>query len=767
MALWLSPEANSWHTVAVFRRLGSVAARHPITIIIAWITLAASWFALAVVGITGEGLFDRLYSGEPRVPGSESQQARQILTEEGSGEVISLAISGIDMTDPEQLTNTQRALNAFRPNAAAIDGVASILDPFSIPDGIASPAAAPLLSADGDGFMVMISLAADLSEEAQAEAQEEAISLLNGLSESIDASGVVSSSDLIVDSIEHQLEQDLQRGELVALPISLLVMVVVFGGFLAAGIPIIGAIASIAGGLGALYGFSYLLELDSAVVNVVTVLALGLSIDYGLLIVSRYREELRRELDACELHATRRGRTRPRLGHDRVVQAALEATMTSAGRTVTFSGLTVAICVAGLMVMRADILRAVGAAGVSVVVIAVATAVSLVPGLLGLLGRRLARPSLLSKVPGIRALLAKLGDVPPRHGFFSRLATLTQRRPWLVALLAAALLVVMAAPLLGLQLRNSTFELVPRESDQRSFLDTVNDDYPILVEPPVTVVATPDNAEVLAETIAMLDNVTMVEPPQDLGEDYRVLGVRLDTDDGGGPVATAAVEDIRELRVQDPTLGEFWVAGAAAAQVDFVDSMIEGAPLAGGLVVGAIFVLLFLMTGSLLVPFKALIINSLSLAAGLGLATWVFQDGHLEGLLNFTSVGGLESYVVAMATAFGFGLAMDYEVFLLARIKERYDAGEDNDASVRNGLQRTGRVITSAALVMIVVFSGFIAGEMLIIKQVGFTLAVTVLIDATIVRILLVPATMTMLGDVNWWAPKPLRRLYQRFAIDH
>lgn len=683
------------------------------------------------------------------------------------GERITLAVTGLDLTDPENLAQAQRALNAFRPNIQEVDGVDSVLDPFLFPGGITDPSAMPFISTEADGFMVAVTLAADLSADVDSAAQQETISLLTDLSQDIGAQGVVSSSDLITDSIVHQLEQDLQRGELVALPISLLVMVVVFGGFLAAGIPILGAIASIAGGLGALYGFSFALELDSSVVNVVTVLALGLSIDYGLLIVSRYREELRRALDDAQAHPTRRNQGRPRRGHDPIVHAALVGTMISAGRTVAFSGLTVAICVAGLMLMRADILRAVGAAGVSVVVIAVATAMSLVPAILGMLGRRLAKPSLLSRIPGVRVLLRKLGDVPPARGFFSRLATGTQRRPWLVMLLAAVALLVMAAPLLDLQMRNSTFELVPRDSDQRTFLTTLTDDYPILQDPPVTVVTEPQSAAALAETIALLDEVTGVDAPQPVGEDYVSLGVRLDTDDVSGPIATEAVRDIRELRVEDPTIGDYWVTGQAASQVDFVDSMIEGAPLAGGLVVLAIFVLLFLMTGSLLVPFKALIINSLSLAAGLGVSTWVFQDGHLEGLLNFTSAGGMESYVVAMATAFGFGLAMDYEVFLLARIKERYDGGDDNDTAVRDGLQRTGRVITSAALVMIVVFSGFIAGEMLVIKQVGFTLAVTVLIDATIVRILLVPATMTMLGDVNWWAPKPLRRLYRRFAIQH
>ncbi len=754
----------------MFSRLGTTAARRPLIIVLTWLVLAAAWFALAVVGVTGQGLFDRLHSGEPVVPGSESLIGREIVDDEATtGETMTLLVSGLDLDDPETVADAQRALNALRPNVLGIEGVESVRDPFQLPDGLADPQAAPLVSTAGDGFVVSVTLEADLDPDVQSDAHDAVVDELDGLPEDIgaNASGVVSSNDLITESIVGQLESDLQRGELVALPISLLIMVIVFGGFLAAGVPIVGAIASIAGGLGALYGFSYLIELESSVVNVVTVMALGLSIDYGLLIVSRYREELRRGVDDEVAHPTRRGSRRARRGHDPVVTAALERTMATAGRTVAFSGLTVAICIGGLLVMRADILRAVGAAGVSVVLIAVLTALSLVPALLGLMGRRLVRRPLLSRVPGLRALIARLGDVPPSTGVFSRIAALTQRRPWIVVVASGALLVLLASPLLGVQLRNSAAEIIPEGSDQRTFLTTIEDDYPMLAAAPLRVVVEADGAAALAEQVVELDHVTGVDAPTPVGEDYALLGVRLDDTDAGGEIATDAVRAVRDLRENDTALPEYWVTGQAASQLDFVDSMAEGAPYAGGLIVAAIFVLLFFMTGSLLVPLKALVVNTLSLAAGLGVTAWVFAEGHLEGLLNFTSPGGLESYVVAMAAAFGFGLAMDYEVFLLARIKERYDAGEDNDTSVRNGLQRTGRIITSAALVMIVVFGGFMTGELLIIKEVGFALAVIVLIDATLVRILLVPATMTMLGDANWWAPGPLRRLHARAPLTH
>src|SRR5699024_4091296 len=263
-----------------------------------------------------------------------------------------------------------------------------------------------------------------------------------------DARVLVSSNTLLTDSIVGQMQSDLTRGEAVALPISLLVMVIVFGGFLAAGMPLAGAIASIAGGLGALLGFSHLIELDSVVVNVVTVLGLGLSIDYGLLIVSRYREEIRREVDAeltDSVPGERRRRSRRRSRRDPVVERALRTTLSTAGRTVTFSALTVAIAIAGLLLLRPEILRSLGAAGVSVV----ASARPRVRALRRLRGRRMLRPPLLSKVPGLRRLLGTLGETAPTHGFFSRLADGVQRRPWLVMVAVAAVLVFLASPLLG------------------------------------------------------------------------------------------------------------------------------------------------------------------------------------------------------------------------------------------------------------------------------------------------------------------------------
>jgi RND superfamily putative drug exporter len=570
---------------------------------------------------------------------------------------------------------------------------------------------------------------------------------------------VVGGESLIVEAITGQVEEDLATGETIALPIALLVMVMVFGGLLAASMPMVGAVASIAGGLGALVALSDVMDLDPSVVNVVTLLGLGLSIDYGLLVVSRFREELHAAvaLEGAAPHRRRR--------HDPLVAHAVVRTMATAGRTVAFSALTVAISIAGLLLFRPDILRGFGASGVAVILVAVATALTLVPAMLAIFGRRLLSTGVVSRVPVLRAVLAHTADVRSEEGGFSRLAARVQRRPWAVLGGVLVLLAVLSLPLGHLQLRNSSIELLPEGSTQRDYVGALVEDYPASTSPAVVVLAQTsleEAADWAADAVADVQGVESVDPPTPVGSRV-LLGVRTTAEDAAGPEAQDVVRAIRDL---DPGF-ETSVTGPAAGQIDFVTALQERAPWAVGLVVVATFVLLFLMTGSVVIPVKALLTNAISLSASLGVLVWAFQDGNLAGLLDFVSTGGIETYVLALVIAFAFGLAMDYEVFLLSRIKELHDAGHPNDESVRLGLQRSGRIITSAATIVVVVFMGFMFGELLVIKQVGFALAVAVLIDATIVRLLLVPATMTLLGRWNWWSPRWMTRVYDRLAITH
>jgi RND superfamily putative drug exporter len=744
----------------VFARVGRAVAHHPRLTVVAWLVLAVLGYGLAVLGVHGENLFDRLSTGAPSVPGSQSAQGLAILDEaDESGPSLTLVLQGVDPANPEVATG----LAAVRTDLAEIDGVLSVIDPLALPDGAANPAAAPLVAQDGDGFLVVVELAPDLAGDEEQAALDQVADRLHDVPADLqaaapDATGVVGGTTLIVEAITDQVETDLRTGEAIALPIALLIMVLVFGGFMAASMPMAGAVASIAGGLAALLGFSYVLDLDSSVVNIVTVLGLGLSIDWGLLMVSRFREELHQLVDDDDGARSRRRRG------DGAVLTAIERTTATAGRTVTFSALIIAISIAGLLVFQPPILRAFGAAGVAVIVVAVATALTLVPALLVLAGRRLIRPSILARVPGLRGILARTADVQTEEGLFSRLAGRVQRHPWFVLVASLAVLGILALPLAHLELRNSTTELLPQGSTQREFVETLASDYPEASTPAITVVAQASLAEATAwaDTLADLDGVATVDPPSAV-DSYVVIGVRPDTDDPGDAVARDVVHELRDLDAPFPT----WVTGQAASQIDFTDAVVERAPWAIGIVAVTTLVLLFLMTGSVVVPVKALLTNALSLAASLGVLVWAFQDGHLSGLLSFTPTGGIETYVIVLVIAFAFGLAMDYEVFLLSRIKELVDRGLSNDDAVRLGLQRSGRIITSAALIVIVVFAGFVAGELLVIKEVGFSLAVAVLIDATLVRMLLVPATMTLLGGVNWWAPPFLRRLYSRISLIH
>ncbi len=743
----------------VFARLGRVIGRHPRVTVVVWLVLAVGGYAVAVLGVHGgESLFDRVSSGAPAVPGSQSKEADELLAQvDQSGESLTLVLSGVDPSSAP----LQAALTPVRAELAAVPGVASVVDPLVLPGGTTNPAAAPLLAQDGRGFLLVVGLDPGLAPDDERAALSAVQAVLDGVPARLagvapEATGLVGGTSLIVDDIHGQVEKDLRTGEAVALPIALVAMVFVFGGFLAAGMPMAGALASIGVGLAVVLGLTYLMDVDASSVNVLTALGIGLSIDYGLLVVSRFREELHRLVDTDGGAATRRRRG------DGTVATAVERTLATAGRTVTFSAVTVAISIAGLLVFTPPILRAIGAASVAVVVVALATALTLVPALLVMTGRRLGRPSPVLRVPGLRAVMARTSDVQSSEGFFSRLTARVQRRPWWVIAGCVVVLGLTALPVRHLEVRNSGAELLPAGSSQRDFLAAIVDNYPAAQSAAVTVLAETslDEATAWAAQLADLPDVASVDAPRATGS-YVEIGLRPDSSDAGGAVARSVVSDVRGLDPGFPV----WVTGQAARSIDFTQALASRVWWVVGIVALATLVLLFFMTGSVVIPVKALLTNALSLAASMGVLVWGFQEGHLSGPLDFVGVGGIESYVVALVLAFAFGLAMDYEVFLLSRVKELHDAGHPTEEAVRLGLQRSGRVITSAAAIIIVVFAGFVAGRLLIIKEVGFALAVAVLVDATLVRCLLVPATMTVLGRWNWWAPEPLRRLYEKAAI--
>lgn len=745
----------------MFRSIGRTVTRHPLAVVIAWALIAVVAMSAILQGWGKGGLFDRLSTGDVATPHTESSLVADLTGPSADeGERISIVVRGVDMSaNPAALAS---AVAAARPQLEGVDGVASVTDAFSVADP-RSPEAKAMLSARGDGFAEVVTLAPGLSDTDVDAATQRVTDAAGGpylealRAAAPEAAVDAVSAELIGDSIGEVVRNDLASGESVSLPIALVLLVLVFGGLLAAGLPLAGAIVAIITGMGVLWGMTFALEVHSFILNVISLIGLSLSIDYGLLVVSRYREEVAiaiaaREYEDGDYIGMPTGEDMRSLVRDCVTRA-----VATAGRTVSFSALTIACSIAGLLVMRSPMLRTIAGGAVAVALLAVACAITLVPAIITLLGGHLVRPSLLSRVPGARRALAAVGDASADHGFFSRLSHRVVAHPWLVILAIVAILAAMAAPIGSMRMRTNVAEYIPQGSSVRTAYDTLQADYPALATPTISVVARTDAEGVapLVNGIAQMEDVSSARASALEGHDDMVLiRVLMDVEDPVGPRVTDAVEQIRAT----PVGYERWVGGTAARQIDFIDSMAERAPWAIAIVVLAVFVLLLGMTGSLVVPLKALIINTFSLIASLGATSWLFEHGYL----GLPQTPGMQTFIVACLVAFGFGLAMDYEVFLLARICEYWEAGHDNDDAVARGLQRSGRIITSAAAIIIAVFLGFVSGDMISIKEIGVGLAIMVAADATLVRLLLVPATMTVLGRWNWWAPAPVRRVYER-----
>ncbi|QDZ14611.1 MMPL family transporter [Humibacter ginsenosidimutans] len=746
--------APSEHRIGPIGRLGTACARHPWLTIAVWAAVVVAAAATALAGIGGQNLFDRLSGSVPSVHGESSEGADR-LASGASTKSVTLLVHGVDPSDPELVSRT----TALARQLAALPHT-TVADPLAVPGGIHNPAVAPLVAKDGDGILVTATVTGvnghSASQATLDRAQHDMDAAATDLRAAHSHATVeVGSTQLLTDSLQSISENDLRRGETVALPIALLVMLIVFGGFIAAGLPLIGAGASIVTSLGILLAFTYVTDIANTVINVVTAVGLGLSIDYGLLVVSRFREEYRAAV-ARGQDAVGQGTSRE---HDRAVRlAAIGTALDRAGRTVLFSGTTFAIASLGLLVFEPAFVRAVGIAAIAVTVVAMLSATTLIPAIFALTGQKLLKPGALTRLPLVGRWITRFGDVAPDEGFFSRLTRRVQRHPALVTLGCVLILLLLGSPVLTLNLANTSIDAVPRASSQYTFETTLVDEFPDAAPARVQLVATTRaDLTTWSSSVARLDHVDSVQTPQQSGDAWSAR-VEVNPRDG--------VSVVREIRGDAPAF-RHWVTGIDAGTVDLADSLARGAPWAVLIVALGTIALLFLMTGSLVVPLKALVASALSLGASLGLLVWGFQDGAFAGILGFDAdhVYGVDVIVLVLALAFGFGLAMDYEMFILSRIKERVDAGTDGRESIALGLQRSGRIITSAALIIIVVFAGFATGDLLIIKQLGVALAFAVLIDATIVRCLLVPAFMTWQERIMWWAPRWMKRLHAKIGI--
>jgi RND superfamily putative drug exporter len=459
-------------------------------------------------------------------------------------------------------------------------------------------------------------------------------------------------------------------------------------------------------------------------------LSVGLAVDYGLLIVSRFREERAADPEGP------------------AVRAAVERTMATAGRTVLFSGLTIAAVLTGLLVFPEPFLRSMGLAGVGVVAVVVSAALTLLPALLMLLGRRI-RPAKPAAAGG---------------GVFARIARGVQRRPVVTLLASAGAVTLLALPVLGLRLAQVDARLLPAETQTRALHDAIAADFPALDRPgPIVIaVAAPADSTAVADLrrrVAAVPHVTGVDTEPSPGP-LTVLRAQLDAP-AYSSAARAAVEQVRAF----DTPVEVAVTGDTALLIDYQHTITSHLPYAAAIIGAGTLVLLFLFTGSVLLPVKAILTNVLSIGAALGAVVWVFQQGHLASWFGTTRLDATHVSVPVLVAAIAFGLSVDYEVFLLSRIRERWLATGDNAHAVADGLQHTGRIITSAALLLGVVFAGFLLAGFVPVQAIGLGLLLAVALDATIVRLLLVPATMTLAGRYNWWAPRPLRRLHARLGV--
>jgi uncharacterized membrane protein YdfJ with MMPL/SSD domain len=524
-----------------------------------------------------------------------------------------------------------------------------------------------------------------------------------------------------------QATKDLSFAELLAFPLLALLALLIFRG-VAALLPLGVGITSVLGSLVALRLINAGLPLSSFALNVVIGLGLGLSIDYSLILVSRFREEL---------------------GAGAETAAAIATTLATAGRTVIFSALTVAAAMASLVVFPLRFLQSIGIGGAVVALSAAATSLLLLPALFVLLGPRLARR----------------GPAPTDRGVWYRLANAVMRRPGIIATATTVVLLALALPTLHTHWSGVDASVLPSSQSSHVVADTIAREFPGAdATPTVIAISAPTSATpqlaAYAKQLARIPDVTSVSTPRRLSARTWQLDLATSVDPIGG-AAQRALNHIRSLPAPYPVA----VGGQAAQFHDQQASIASSLPLGLAILALSTLIILWLMTGSVILPIKALVMNALTVGAALGLLVLVFQDGRLTGPLAYTSQGGIESTDFLVLAAIVFGLSTDYGVFLLTRIKEAHDRGLGNREAVAAGLQRTGRVVTAGAIMVAVALGAFATSHVVFIKELGLGTAAAVLIDAFVIRALLVPALMALLEDCNWWSPAPLRRLHAQLNV--
>jgi len=686
---------------------------------------AVIFFIVGILAAGGVGslVFSRLDSGGYSNPKSDSYQVYNYIhkTLKINDPTVAIAVDAgqTDVSDPAV---AQRAL-ALEAKIAKEPGVTKTLSYWS------SGQPASLKSTDGKAAYILVYGKGEAfspeSSKLGAALQKRYDGKVDGFTLYAGGVGVVG------NAITQKISKDLSISEAISIPLTFILLAFVFGALAASAMPLVVGVAAILGAFFILYLISLLTTVSIYALNLTTGMGLGLGIDYALLMVNRFREELH---------------------HGNSVEDSLITTLKTAGKTVFYSGLTVFVTLLSLTFFPLPFLKSFGYAGTSVVALAVAGALFGLPPILALVGPKVDK-----------AVIRRSAITPKEDGRWAHTARTVMKRPVAVVLLALIVLGIFAAPLKNIAFSQGDSRMLPASNpaaiatalQAARFSGQTGNPIEIIVKNGIG-----KEGEVAAYSadVAKVNGVVAVTPPQSYGSDIRL--VAYESMLPRTPEAQKMIHEIRAVKAPAGTL----VGGVAADYTDSQDGIAHTLPWALGWIALSVLVLIFIFTGSIILPIKAVLLNFLSLAATMGALTWVFIDGHMQWLVgSFTLTGTLDTSIVILISVVVFGLSMDYELFLLSRIREEHMAGKSNIESVATGLQRSARIITAAAVLLAVVFAAFITSGVTSIKSMGFGVALAVMLDATIVRALLVPALMRLFGERNWWAPAFL----QRFTITH
>jgi RND superfamily putative drug exporter len=686
---------------------------------------AVIFFIVGILAAGGVGslVFNRLDSGGYSNPKSDSYKVYDYIhkTLKVTDPTVAIVVDAgeTDVSDP---TVTQKAL-ALEAKIAKEPGVTKTLSYWS------SGQPASLKSTDGKAAFILVYGKGDAfspeSSKLGAYFQDHYDGKVDGLTLYSGGVGVVG------NAITKKISKDLSISEAISIPLTFILLAFVFGALAASAMPLVVGVAAILGAFFILYLISLFTTVSIYALNLTTGMGLGLGIDYALLMVNRFREELH---------------------HGNSVEDSLITTLKTAGKTVFYSGLTVFVTLLSLTFFPLPFLKSFGYAGTSVVALAVAGALFGLPPILALVGPKVDK-----------GVIRRSAITPKEDGRWAQTARMVMKRPVAVVLLALIVLGIFAAPLKNIAFSQGDSRMLPASNPAAIATAIQASRFPGQTSNPIEIIVmngAGKDAEIAAYSaeLAKVPGVVAVTPPQTYGSDIRI--VAYESMLPRTPEAQKMIHDVRAVKSPEGTL----VGGVAADYTDSQDGIAHTLPWALGWIALSVLILIFIFTGSIILPIKAVLLNFLSLAATMGALTWVFIDGHLQWLVgSFTLTGTLDTSIVILISVVVFGLSMDYELFLLSRIREEHMAGKSNIESVATGLQRSARIITAAAVLLAVVFAAFITSGVTSIKSMGFGVALAVILDATIVRALLVPALMRLFGERNWWAPAFLKR----FTITH